>query len=82
MSRERVIEHAKSLANLPTLNALTGKLPSLLQDEDVSLSRLSGLISYDPGLSFRLISAANSPWYNRGNQVTSVNIAVGILGPR
>jgi len=80
VSRESVIEYAKSLANLPTLNTLTGKLPSLLQDEDVSLSRLSDLISYDPGLSFRLISAANSPWHNRGNRVTSVGIAVSLLG--
>lgn len=80
MSRESIIEYAKSLANLPTLNAYTGKLSSLLRDEEVSFSRLSDLISYDPSLSFRLISAANSPWYNRGNRVTSVNIAINILG--
>jgi HD-like signal output (HDOD) protein len=80
LSRESIIEYAKSLTNLPTLNAFTGKLSSLLRDEDVSFSRLSDLISYDPGLALRLISAANSPWYNRGNQITSISLAISILG--
>jgi putative nucleotidyltransferase with HDIG domain len=80
LSRESVIEYAKSMANLPPLNALTGKLSSLLRDEEVSFSRLSDLISYDPVLSFRLISAANSPWYNRGNPVTNIGLSITLLG--
>jgi putative nucleotidyltransferase with HDIG domain len=80
VSRQIIIEYAKSLVSVPTINAATGSLSSLLRDEEVSFPRLSNRISYDPGLSFRLIGAANSPWYNRGNPVTSVNVAISILG--
>jgi putative nucleotidyltransferase with HDIG domain len=80
LRRQRIIDYAKSLASLPTLNTLTRRLSRLLAEPDVSFRALSEEITYDPGLSTRLISAANSAWYNRGVAVVDVTRAMTMLG--
>jgi len=79
-SRENTLSYAKSLACLPTLDAVSHRLYEVLDEKKVTFSRLLEIVQYDPGLSSRIISVANSAWHSRGVPVVSLRRAMTVLG--
>jgi EAL and modified HD-GYP domain-containing signal transduction protein len=53
-----------------------------LQQPDCNLKELEALISYDVGLSYKLLRIINSSYYNLGRKVESIQHALVILGLR
>lgn len=67
---------------LPAVSSECSNVLELIEQEDISVSKLSDVISLDPVLSSTLLKYANSPLYRRSNEVTSVNTAINLLGTK
>jgi putative nucleotidyltransferase with HDIG domain len=65
---------------LPTLPVLMIQVQKALANEMTGLRELSAIIERDPALAARLLRAANSAAFSRGEPVTSIGAAVGRLG--
>jgi len=79
-SREETLTYAKSLACLPTLDAVSRRLYEVLDEKRITFSRLLEIVQYDPSLSSRIISVANSAWHSRGVPVVGLRRAMTALG--
>jgi HD-like signal output (HDOD) protein len=66
--------------NLPALPTLLLQLHHVLQDERAGAWHVAEVIERDPALTVRLLRAANSAAFTRGQPVTSVAAAVSRLG--
>ena len=71
---------ARTLRYPPSAARVLPLLKRLLQDLDVSTFRIAEAIRLDPGIAARVLHAANSIIYNRGDRCTSVAAAVNMIG--
>ena len=69
-----------SLSYLPTTASVAVKLIELGRSIDTDPAEYSEVIGADPALSAKLLALANSPWYGLRNKVSSVKLAVNLLG--
>lgn len=70
----------ETLSILPAISPLSNKLFTLIDDPNVSITVIGGLIAEDPGLASRLITVANSPFYPFSEKVSSIRGALVRLG--
>jgi len=70
----------ETLSILPAISPLSNKLFTIIDDPNVSISVIGGLIGEDPGLASRLITVANSPFYPFSEKVSSIRGALVRLG--
>ena len=66
--------------NLPTLPAVATRVLALAASEDSSARDLTEIIEADQSLTGRILALVNSAGFSRGNPVTTVARAVGLLG--
>ncbi len=64
----------------PAFPGASARLLSLTNDEDVDLRTIASIIQEDMILSAQIIQLMQSPLYNRGVEITSIEQAVGRLG--
>jgi diguanylate cyclase (GGDEF)-like protein len=73
----------RSLAgSLPSLPTVALDVLQICQDPRSDISQLVDRMSLDPVLASRVLQMANSAYYNRGNEVTSLQRAAVMLGLR
>ena len=70
----------KNIERLPSLSPAVNRLLGMLAKRDVDLQLLGRVISADPSLCGHIMSAANSAYFSRGSQVSSIEQAVARLG--
>ena len=70
----------KGLEKLPTLPGIAMKILELVKGEDTSLKEIANVLSTDPSLSAQVLKLTNSPFYGVRTQVTSISLAVNLLG--
>ena len=70
----------KNIDRLPSLSPAVNRLLGMLSRRDIDMMQLGRVISADPSLSGHILSAANSAFFNRGAQVSSIDQAVARLG--
>lgn len=58
------------------------QLLAKLNRPDISIRELTGIIQRDPFLSVRLMKMVNSAYYQRTGEITSLQMAVSMLGQR
>ena len=73
-------ERIESLAYLPTTVAVAMKFVELGQDSDAEPGDYARVIGADSSLSTKLLALANSSWAGVRNRVTTVKMAVNLLG--
>ena len=78
--REKVLERARTAKTLPMLRGMMEEVIRVIADADSSLMQLYGLVKYDQAIPAKLISVANSAYYNRGTSVTSLERAMITVG--
>lgn len=79
-STDKLFERISSIDHLPTLPSIVKNALAMLDDPDVSISRLSKVVSEDPSMASRILKVANSPYYARSGKVGSVHEAILHLG--
>ncbi|MCL4695319.1 MAG: HDOD domain-containing protein, partial [Candidatus Hydrogenedentes bacterium] len=70
----------QQLTALPSLPITIHKLREAIDDPQTSAKEIGGIIATDPPLAAKLLSIANSPAYGFPHQITSVPLAVSLLG--
>ncbi len=70
----------EELNRLPVHNTTALRVLSLLDDPDVAVVELSGLIQADPALAARILKLANSSFFARRNEVVAVDKAIMAVG--
>src|SRR5262249_30227833 len=68
--------------NLPSLPAVALDVLRICQDPKSDIGDLAEGLSRDPILASRVLQMANSAYYNRGTEVTSLNRAAVMIGLR
>ena len=66
--------------NLPTLPQVAIEVNRLMQDPDVSLPQVSGLIEKDLALTPRILKLVNSSFFGLSSRISSIPRAVVLLG--
>lgn len=78
---ETVRQQLESCRTLPTLPAVATQIVSMGRRENCDMAALADLISQDPVIAARIMSAANSPVFAaRGQRITTVRQAVMRMG--
>jgi putative nucleotidyltransferase with HDIG domain len=80
LTRDQIIETVGRQKSLPSIPDLVVRLEQELRKKEPSVSEVSRLIEQDPALSLRILSVANSAFYNRGKETSSVRQAMMRLG--
>ncbi len=71
----------QEILHLPPLPGVACRLLEELADDEADIDRLAALIEQDPGLAARIVGIANSAYFARSREVTSVRDAiVRVLG--
>lgn len=74
---EKIINHVKRIKPLPHV---VMKARRMLNDDDTTLTDISGLIETDPAMAARVLRFANSAYYGMQGKVASLKHAAHILG--
>jgi HD-like signal output (HDOD) protein len=78
--RSNVVKLVEKRFEIPTIPAIATKVAQEIRDPQTSALRLGRLIANDQGLTTRILSVANSPFYGIGRESSSVQQAVVTLG--
>lgn len=70
----------KQLSALPALPVTVRKVREAIDDPEISTHDVGSIIATDPPLAAKVLSIANSPAFGFPNQVTSIHLAVSLLG--
>lgn len=66
--------------NIPVQAGIISKIISLDIDANNCFQELDDAISSDQGVASLVLRVVNSPFYNRGNKVTTIPFAISLLG--
>ena len=66
--------------NMPSLPAIAIEVLRLTQDENSTIESLAACLSRDPALSAKILKLSNSPMFNMGQEITSMDRATMVLG--
>ncbi|MGL1889392.1 MAG: HDOD domain-containing protein [Reichenbachiella sp.] len=77
---EHLRKVTNSILNLPTLPTIAAKLIEVVDNPRTSAKMLGELISEDQVLTAKLLKMCNSAYYGLSHEVTTVNMAIVILG--
>ena len=70
----------ENLQSLPTLPEVAMKVLQMTANPDVDLQKLETLLSNDPSLTAKILRVANSSYYGLSRQVTTLKMALVVLG--
>ncbi len=70
----------KGVRGLPSLPAVAVKIIEQLKKDTASLREIAGIVSYDPGLTAKILRVANSSYYAAPYKVDTVERVVNIMG--
>lgn len=77
---ERLRQRINAMVCPSTTTGVTAKLLELAEDEDAGPHAYIEAVGADPVLSAKLLALANSSWFGVRHNVTSIDLAVTLLG--
>lgn len=80
IANESLRNRIASIDNLPTLPEIYNELVSELSSSDVSMKRVSDIVSHDVAIAAKLLQVVNSAYFGISKEVQSVQQAVNYLG--
>lgn len=76
----RIKRITESIIGLPTLPTVVAKMIDLVDNPRTSASSLARLIAADQALTARILKLANSAYYGFSREISTVNMAIVVLG--
>lgn len=76
----RIKKITESIIGLPTLPTVVSKMIQLVDNPRTSAASLARLISTDQALTARILKLANSAYYGFPREISTVNMAIVVLG--
>ncbi len=80
IDKEHLRRITQTIINLPTLPTIVAKMIELIDDPKSSARSLGRLIKTDQVFTARLLRLANSAFYGFPNPISTINLAVVVLG--
>jgi HD-like signal output (HDOD) protein len=77
---QRLQELTQRITELPTLPTVVDRMTALVDDPKTSAIELGRLISTDQALTVKLLKLANSSYYGFSRQISTINLAIVVLG--
>lgn len=77
---ETIEQFLDKVVDLPPAPQILPKLLALLRDEETDLNKVIDLVTFDPGLTIKVMNVSNSAFFGLPNKVNSVFEAVQQLG--
>lgn len=78
--REKIIHRIEEARDLPTLPRVATEVLALAGRSETSVRQIGRLVEKDPVLAARVLGVVNSAFYALPQRVTSVNLALAMLG--
>jgi len=75
-------EYLIDVADLISLPDIYLAVKEAVEDPDTTMIELTGIVSYDPAISAKLLKIANSPFYGQVSEIDTINRAVSLLGTK
>ena len=75
-----ILAKMQSVTNLPTLPVVAHKISSAASNSKTDARKLANMMKDDPSIAARVLKVANSAFYARQVQITSVQHAIAHLG--
>lgn len=72
----------KDLKELPTVPRVSSQILKLMEDPRHTLKKLADLIAMDPSMSAMILKTANSAYYRRDTEVTTLDRAIVVIGEK
>ncbi len=82
ISQSKIEEYLNQVKDLNIIPPVLVQVMALPDDNELSFKELSKLVQTDQILVSRILKIANSPFYNRGIEITSLQNAIARLGFR
>lgn len=79
-SSDVVQKIAEMTENLEPMPQIAAKVMEVVGNPDTSCEMLAAVIARDPVIASKVLSLSNTPYYRRVESITSLNMAVMILG--
>ena len=80
IDKERLRKITQTIINLPTLPTVVAKMIEIIDNPKSSARSLGRLIKTDQVLTARILRLANSVFYGFPNPISTINLAVVVLG--
>lgn len=80
LSQEYVQKRVRSLAKLSTLPMIAVKVMELVENPQTSAASLARIISNDQIMAARILKLANSAYYGFPRKISTLNLAIVVLG--
>ncbi|MBN2290597.1 MAG: HDOD domain-containing protein [Candidatus Glassbacteria bacterium] len=80
IDKERLRKITQTIINLPTLPTVVAKMIEIIDDPKSSARSLGRLVKTDQVLTTRILRLANSAFYGFPNPISTINLAVVVLG--
>src|SRR5271157_1683066 len=77
---ETIEQFLDKVVDLPPAPQILPKLLALLRDEETDLNKVIDLVTFDPGLTIKVMNVSNSAFFGLPTKVNSVFEAVQQLG--
>ena len=77
---DRIRKITESIIGLPTLPTVVAKMIELVDNPRTSAASLARLIASDQALTARILKLANSAYYGFSREISTVNMAIVVLG--
>ncbi len=75
-----IVDNITNFKELATLPSVATKLIQMLEEEEVDLQKITGIIEKDPSLTAKLLRVANSPIYGTRREINNLQQAVMMIG--
>jgi putative nucleotidyltransferase with HDIG domain len=76
-----VKDFSKYVSSIPVIPEVATKIMGIAEDKlNISFKELENIIKIDPGLTSKILKVANSALYARQSDITSLQIAITLLG--
>lgn len=80
MLSPKVKQKLSVLTELPSIPAVLTAVLEEIDDESASAKSIASLIEQDQGLTARVLRVANSPFYGMARSISTIDLAIVILG--
>lgn len=80
MDREAFVRKLEQVEDLPTLPSVAMEVNRLLEDEDVSIRKLTDTIEKDQSIVSKILKLVNSAFFGLRSRVDNISHAVTLLG--
>ncbi len=80
MTREDILKRMEDVQSLPTLPPIVSKLNEMVNDQEVTASRLGKIIEKDQVLTAKLLKMVNSSFFGFPQRISTIPNALVLLG--